>query len=228
MNMEDTQVDELKIIEGFIPKENKQDSLLCTASVTLIVGIIAFVSSDSILNYTVVAFLLISIVCLTLSALLLSWYNPRLSLRNEKWRTFLEGRVEKAKDDAKKFARLYSGPLFKEKMARKIEKYTLGLKDSKKEDYNLIVDRASKESALEIDEDQEERVEFFAEFMYKSFMTDLYFVEGKMFRKPLDESWAKSKFYIDIIAWRARYHFFTVGFLCLILAVTFYLILPNS
>ena len=47
------------------------------------------------------------------------------------------------KKDAEKYARLYESPLYREKLAGKIRKYASEFTDSKKESYELIVDRAS-------------------------------------------------------------------------------------
>lgn len=226
MRTQDISEDEL--IDKYLPKEKKQDALLITASLAFLTGLITLISSSQSFSAIVVVFLIISIISFCVSIFLLFWYNPRLSLRTEKWKDFLEKRVNKMKKDAEQYAQLYESPLFREKLARKIREHAPKIAGSKKENFRLIIDRASQEATSEINKDYKKRKEFFANLMYKSFMTDLYFSEEKIYKEPLDEKWSRVKLRADIFAWKARYHFFVIGSISMVFAIVLHLLLARS
>lgn len=211
------------IVKLFIPQKASQDSLLATAAVTMIAGTIAVIGIAPSINQLIRILLSVSIGSLTISLFLLLWYNPRLEKRSKLMKQIVEQRIVKIKEDIRKFTKMYYTPLFKAKLINNLEKLK-SKKFSSKKEYDeavkLSIDQADKETAPTT-----ENKNFALEFFYKDFMTDMYFMDEKIFHTPIDESHSKIKHFLDIFSFKFRYHFFVFGTVTLTFSIIFHLLL---
>lgn len=205
------------IIESLSDKSSyENDGKLSTACITLIAALLFLLGNSNRLSHLTSIFLVISVISLTISFLLLLWYTPRLSSRQKKWNKFVENRVGKLKDEIHQYGREEGKRDFQAKFAIKaLESMKKGRKLSK-EEINKIADEAMEELDKE---DKRKDGSIVKNLFLKDFMTDLFFVREKVFLKPIEEDYSKIKFYLDMISWKTRYHFFVVGLVLLSVSV---------
>jgi len=216
-------VSEKDIVNFFVPKKSPQDSLLVTASVSMIAGTIALTGVTPSLSQVVRFPLAVSVGSLTISLFLLLWYNPRLENRCKLMKHAAGRRVEKAKEDIQKFVKFFYAPLFKAKLISNLQKLQLKKFSTRKEFEKALssaTDRADEATKPSFESDN-----FTVKMFYKDFLTDMYFMEEKIFHSPLDESYSKLKHFLDIFSFRFRYHFFVVGVVALTFSIITHLLL---
>lgn len=212
------------LINYFLPKKNSQDNLLATAAISLIVGSIVLISGAPSLSKAIRFLLVISICSLTISFLLLLWYNPRLETRCKLMKKVIKRRIEKVKKDIERFSQLFDAPLFREKIINNLEKLR-SKKFNSKEEFNEAVNNAMNKASKDMESESKDQRAFMAELFYKDFMKDTYFMDEKIFHKPLNEDFSKIKHFFDIFSFKFRHQFFVVGVVALIFSIITHLLL---
>jgi len=185
------------LMSSFIPHKSEQDGLLSTASIGIIIGCIVLIGIAPTLSLPVRVSLSISIGCLTIGMFLLLWYNPRLEIRNEKMKSFLNKRIEKTKEDMRSFVRTYEMPLYEHAFMDTFQKLTKKSNIKTKEEYQEVIDK-SVESMKAVSESISSKDDIPLRLFYKDLIADLRFWDEKIYHKPLEESNGKLKCYLDI------------------------------
>ena len=204
-------------------KDNKSsvDNYIITTCITLITAFVIMLTIETPANKPLSVSVILSMLCLILTFLGSLWHKGRWNYRTAFFKRERERIIHEFANDVTKFAHNFWEPRLRLKFFQYLPVDSEGSEPkSKEKSIESVLDDLSRQVIEENTDKYEETTKVYI----TNFLTMLQSVRIKAFHAPLNEKYAKLKYYADILSHKTRYYLFVIGIIFFFISVLLNLI----
>ena len=199
-------------------KNNKinVDNYIITTCITLIAAFVIMLTIKTPANKLLSISVILSMLCLILTFLESLWHKVRWNYRTSFFKKERERIIREFANNVTKFAINFWEPRVRLKFLQYPPVDLEGNEPkSKEKSSESLFDDLSREVMEENTDQYEEKTKIYI----TNFLTTLQSVRIKAFHAPLNEKYAKLKYYADILSFKTRYYLFVIGIIFFFISV---------